>query len=35
VAAASGFAGSIEWDTSRPDGTERKLLDVSRLATLG
>jgi GDP-L-fucose synthase len=35
VAAASGFAGSIEWDISRPDGTERKLLDVSRLATLG
>jgi GDP-L-fucose synthase len=35
VAVASGFAGSIEWDISRPDGTERKLLDVSRLATLG
>ena len=35
VAAASGFAGSIEWDLSRPDGTKRKLLDVSRLACLG
>ena len=35
VAAASGFAGSIEWDPSRPDGTKRKLLDVSRLASLG
>lgn len=34
-AVASGFAGSIEWDTSRPDGTERKLLDVSRLSALG
>ena len=35
VAGASGFAGSIEWDTSFPDGTERKLLDVSRMAMLG
>ena len=35
VAGASGFAGSIEWDTSLPDGTGRKLLDVSRMATLG
>jgi GDP-L-fucose synthase len=35
VAGASGFAGSIEWDTSFPDGTGRKLLDVSRMAMLG
>jgi len=35
VAKASGFAGTIEWDTTRPDGTPRKLLDVSRLACLG
>jgi GDP-L-fucose synthase len=35
VAGASGFAGSIDWDSSRPDGTERKLLDVTRLGTLG
>lgn len=30
-----GFSGQIEWDTSRPDGTPRKLLDTSRLGNLG
>jgi len=30
-----GFQGSIEWDSSKPDGTPRKLLDVSRITTLG
>jgi GDP-L-fucose synthase len=35
VAAAVGFTGSISFDTARPDGTPRKLLDVSRLAQLG
>jgi GDP-L-fucose synthase len=30
-----GFEGSIEWDQSKPDGTPRKLLDVSRLSNLG
>jgi GDP-L-fucose synthase len=30
-----GFEGGIEWDSSKPDGTPRKLLDVSRLAVLG
>jgi GDP-L-fucose synthase len=30
-----GFSGQIEWDTSKPDGTPRKLLDVSRLSKLG
>jgi len=30
-----GFAGEIEWDASKPDGTPRKLLDVSRLHNLG
>jgi GDP-L-fucose synthase len=30
-----GFEGSIEWDSSKPDGTPRKLLDVSRLTDLG
>ena len=29
-----GYGGEIEWDTSRPDGTPRKLLDVSRLKSL-
>ena len=35
VAEAMGFRGEILWDTSKPDGTPRKQLDVSRLATLG
>ncbi|HLP08017.1 MAG TPA: GDP-L-fucose synthase [Opitutaceae bacterium] len=35
VAAVVGFAGRITWDTSKPDGTPRKLMDVSRLAALG
>lgn len=35
VAAAVGYRGEIGFDTARPDGTPRKLLDVSRLAKLG
>ena len=35
VAAATGFLGEIHWDTSKPDGTPKKQLDVSRLAALG
>lgn len=30
-----GFAGTVKWDTSRPDGTPRKLMDVSKLHGLG
>jgi GDP-L-fucose synthase len=30
-----GFTGTIKWDTSRPDGTPRKLMDVSKLHGLG
>jgi GDP-L-fucose synthase len=30
-----GFGGTIEWDNSKPDGTPRKLLDVSRIHALG
>lgn len=30
-----GYEGVIEWDTEKPDGTPRKLLDVSRLHSLG
>lgn len=30
-----GYSGSIVWDTSKPDGTPRKLLDSSRLNHLG
>ncbi len=32
---AVGFDGAIEYDTSKPDGTPRKLLDVTRLTALG
>jgi GDP-L-fucose synthase len=35
VAAVVGYTGEISFDPSRPDGTPRKLLDVSRLAGLG
>jgi GDP-L-fucose synthase len=35
VAAVVGYTGNISFDPSRPDGTPRKLLDVSRLAKLG
>lgn len=35
VAAAVGYRGEISFDTTRPDGTPRKLLDISRLAKLG
>ena len=35
VAAAVGFNGSIHWDHSKPDGTPKKQLDVSRLASMG
>lgn len=30
-----GFQGAIRWDTSKPDGTPRKLMDTSRLNDLG
>nr|WP_260611175.1 GDP-L-fucose synthase [Streptomyces sp. WAC04770] len=35
VAEVTGYQGRIGWDTSKPDGTPRKLLDVSRLTSLG
>lgn len=34
IANLAGFNGEIEWDTSRPDGTPRKVLDISRLQKL-
>lgn len=35
VRAVVGFAGKIEWDASKPDGTPRKLMDVGKLSSLG
>ena len=35
IAEVTGFGGRIEFDRSKPDGTPRKLLDVSLLQSLG
>lgn len=35
IAKVVGFEGEIEFDTTKPDGTPRKLMDVSRLKSLG
>lgn len=35
IADVVGFTGEVIWDTSKPDGTPRKLLDVTRLRELG
>jgi len=35
IARATGYAGEIQFDSSRPDGMPRKCLDVSRIAALG
>lgn len=35
IARVVGFKGEIVWDSSKPDGTPRKLMDVSRLERLG
>ncbi|WP_375384731.1 GDP-L-fucose synthase family protein [uncultured Microbacterium sp.] len=35
VAAVVGYAGATEWDTTKPDGTPQKLLDVTKLAEAG
>jgi GDP-L-fucose synthase len=35
IAAVVGFEGTIEWDTSKPDGTPKKQLEVSRMQELG
>ncbi len=35
VAAATGFKGRLVFDSTKPDGTPRKLLDTSRLTSLG
>ena len=35
VSEVVGFTGHVVWDSAKPDGTPRKLMDVSRLAALG
>ena len=35
VARIVGYDGALKWDTSKPDGTPRKLLDVSKINGLG
>jgi GDP-L-fucose synthase len=35
IARVTGFTGRLVWDSTKPDGTPRKLMDVSRLAALG
>jgi GDP-L-fucose synthase len=35
IARVTGFEGELVFDDSKPDGTQRKLLDVSRLQTMG
>jgi GDP-L-fucose synthase len=35
IARVTGYGGRLVWDRSKPDGTPRKLMDVSRLAALG
>lgn len=35
IAVATNFSGDINWDTSRPDGTPRKVLDISKIFNLG
>jgi len=35
IRTVSGYKGDLNWDTSKPDGTPRKVLDVSRISGLG
>jgi len=35
IAAAAGFTGDVQWDSSKPDGTPRKVMDVSKIKSLG
>ena len=35
IAEVTGYKGLIEWDTSKPDGTPRKLLDITKIKSLG
>ena len=35
IAQIVGYSGTIEWDTSKPDGAPRKLLDNGRIKSIG
>jgi GDP-L-fucose synthase len=35
IANEAGFQGEIKWDSTKPDGTPRKVLDVSRITAMG
>lgn len=35
IAAAVGFTGETHWDSTKPDGTPQKLLDVSKIVSVG
>jgi GDP-L-fucose synthase len=35
IAKKSGYEGEIKWDSTKPDGTPRKVLDISRITALG
>jgi GDP-L-fucose synthase len=35
ISRIAGFKGETKWDSTKPDGTPRKVLDVSRLKALG
>ncbi|MGD8653837.1 MAG: GDP-L-fucose synthase, partial [Desulfobacterales bacterium] len=35
IQAIVGYEGAVRWNTAKPDGTPRKLLDISRLSQLG
>jgi GDP-L-fucose synthase len=35
IASATNYSGSIDWDSTKPDGTPRKVLDISRISQFG
>jgi len=35
IASAAGFSGDVKWDSTKPDGTPRKVMDVSKIKSLG
>ena len=35
IASAAGFSGDVKWDSTKPDGTPRKVMEVSKIKSLG